>query len=67
MEMRFFEIDLSDKKTGEPLDEEGTGGSEEMEGDTARIYGDSIFTPKPRFDFNNLKFGANYHEDNDKE
>lgn len=67
MEMRFFEIDLSDKKTGETLDEKGTDRSAEMEGDTARIYGDSIFTPKPRFDFNNLKFGANYHEDNDKE
>lgn len=67
MEMRYFEIDLSDKKTGDPPDNEGVDGSTEMEGDTARIYGDSIFTPKPRFDFKNLKFGANYHEDNDKE
>lgn len=28
--------------------------------DTARIYGDSPFTPKPRFDFTDMRFGKNY-------
>ncbi len=67
METRFFEIDLSDKKTGDSPQEEASKQSAEMEGDTARIYGDSIFTPKPRFNFTDLKFGSNYHEDSDKE
>lgn len=37
--------------------------------DTARIYGDSPFTPKPRFNFDDLRFGKNFDEnaDDDKE
>lgn len=30
--------------------------------DTARIYGDSPYTPKPRFDFDDLRFGKNFEE-----
>lgn len=35
--------------------------------DTARIYGDSPFTPKPRFNFNDMRFGKQYDADNDNE
>lgn len=31
--------------------------------DTARIYGDSPYTPKPRFDFDDLRFGKNFEEE----
>ncbi len=67
MEMRFYEIDLGDKKTEASEKGEASKRSKEMESDTARIYGDSIFTPKPRFNFSDLKFGSNYHEESDKE
>lgn len=59
MQTRFFEIELGEgrksvgKRTAEP------------ESDTARIYGDSVFTPKPRFDFSDLRFGKNFQEDNE--
>lgn len=33
--------------------------------DTARIYGDSPFTPKPRFDFTDMRFGKNYENTED--
>ena len=33
--------------------------------DTARIYGDSPFTPKPRFNFNDMRFGKEYNAEND--
>ena len=35
--------------------------------DTARIYGDSPFTPKPRFNFNDMRFGKEYNADSDNE
>ena len=35
--------------------------------DTGRIYGDSPFTPKPRFNFNDMRFGKQYDADNDNE
>ncbi len=35
--------------------------------DTARIYGDSPFTPKRRFNFNDMRFGKQYDADNDNE
>lgn len=35
--------------------------------DTARIYGDSPFTPKPRFNFNDMRFGKQYDADHDNE
>ena len=35
--------------------------------DTARIYGDSPFTPKPRFKFNDMRFGKEYDADSDNE
>ncbi len=35
------------------------------ESDTARIYGDSPFTPKPRFNFTDMRFGKQYDQDND--
>ena len=35
--------------------------------DTARIYGDSPFTPKPRFNFNDMRFGKEYDADSDNE
>ena len=33
--------------------------------DTVRIYGDSPFTPKPRFDFTDMRFGKNYENTED--
>ena len=35
--------------------------------DTARIYGDSPFTPKPRFNFNDMRFGKQYDAENDND
>jgi len=35
--------------------------------DTARIYGDSPFTPKPRFNFNDMRFGKEYDAENDNQ
>lgn len=60
METKYFEIDLSGAYAAPGSD------SGEEESDTAKIYGDSPFTPKPRFDFTNLKFGKDY-KDNDEE
>ena len=59
METTFFEVDLSEK-------EESAGRGKDKESDTAKIYGDSIFTPKPRFNFTDLRFGANYKEEDEK-
>ena len=67
METQYYNIDLSEKKAEEPYSREGGKRAKEEESDTARIYGDSIFTPKPRFDFSDLKFGPNYHGDDNKE
>ncbi len=67
METQYYNIDLSEKKADEPYSREGGKRAKEEESDTARIYGDSIFTPKPRFDFSDLKFGPNYHGDDNKE
>lgn len=36
-----------------------------VKSDTARIYGDSPFTPKPRFDFTDMRFGRNYEPTDD--
>ena len=35
--------------------------------DTGRIYGDSPFTPKPRFNFNDMRFGKQYDAENDEQ
>lgn len=60
MEAKYFEIDLSGAyAVAEPDDGE-------EESDTAKLYGESPFTPKPRFDFTNLQFGKDY-KDNDEE
>ena len=64
METRFYQIDLSERP-GE--DSASQDESTDDEGDTARIYGGSIFTPKPRFNFSDLQFGPNYQDKNDKE
>ncbi|MBR4879366.1 MAG: DivIVA domain-containing protein [Clostridia bacterium] len=58
---RFFELHLGKKekavhkKTVEDADESDTG----------KIYGTGGFTPKPKFQFDDLRFGANYDEDFD--
>jgi len=31
-----------------------------------RIYGAGPYTPKPRFNFSDLRFGKDYKEDDDK-
>lgn len=35
--------------------------------DTARIYGDSPFTPKPRFNFDDMRFGKSYEDKEDNQ
>lgn len=56
---KFFELHLNNKeksfhkKTVEDADESDTG----------KIYGTGGFTPKPRFKFDDLRFGANYDDD----
>ena len=47
--------------------EEETVPQSDPKSDTARIYGDSPFTPKPRFNFNDMRFGKAYDADNDNE
>lgn len=38
--------------------------SADPQSDTARIYGDSPFTPKPRFNFSDMRFGREYDAEN---
>lgn len=58
---KFFELHLGKKeralhkKTVEDADESDTG----------KIYGTGGFTPKPKFQFDDLRFGANYDDDYD--
>ena len=68
METQYYSFDIGDESADEPHKRRGKKSREE-ESDTAKIFGDSIFTPKPRMDFNlnNLEFGPNYHQDTDKE
>ena len=68
METQYYSFDIGDDSADEPHKRRGKKSREE-ESDTAKIFGDSIFTPKPRMDFNlnNLEFGPNYHQDTDKE
>ena len=56
METRFFDVELGGAQSE---------GMEAEEGDTAKIYGDATFTPKPRFDFSDIRFGKDYTEDNE--
>lgn len=37
--------------------------SKDDESDTAKIYGDNAQTPKPRFNFSDLRFGKDYQDD----
>ena len=37
--------------------------SKDDESDTAKIYGDNAHTPKPRFNFTDLRFGKDYQDD----
>ncbi len=47
--------------------EEPVEAKTDRKSDTARIYGDSPFTPKPRFNFNDMRFGKQYDADNENE
>lgn len=49
------------------VEEEQPARKTDPQSDTARIYGDSPFTPKPRFDFNDVRFGKQYDADADQE
>lgn len=64
METTFYEIKLGGDSPREQVSP--NAGGKEQESDTAKIYGDSIFTPKPRFNFTDLRFGANYHSEEDE-
>ncbi len=41
--------------------------SDSDDSDTGRIYGDSPFTPKPRFVFDDLQFGKNFSQEDEDE
>lgn len=62
METQFFEVEL-----GTPKPAAGAETNPEAESDTAKIYGDATFTPKPRFDFSDIRFGKDYSEDDDED
>ena len=47
--------------------EEDSVPKSDPQSDTARIYGDSPFTPKPRFNFNDMRFGKQYDAENDND
>ena len=49
------------------VEEEQPARKADPQSDTARISGDSPFTPKPRFDFNDMRFGKQYDADADQE
>ena len=53
-----LEVEAQPEETAIPADPKS---------DTARIYGDSPFTPKPRFNFNDMRFGKEYDADSDNE
>ena len=61
METKYFEIDLekSHSRREEP------DRDYEEKSDTGKIYGDGTRTPKPRFDFSDLRFGKNFKEEAD--
>ena len=55
--------DTAMETLGEPeTEEEDDPFAPDPKSDTARIYGDSPYTPKPRFDFDDLRFGKNFEE-----
>ena len=66
LDASFFEVELGetapDTKDGKRKHHKER---EEDDSDTAKIYGKSPFTPKPRFNFTDLRFGKDYKEEND--
>lgn len=66
----FTAVNRQAEEAIEALDEPATPAEDDPfapdpKSDTARIYGDSPYTPKPRFDFDDLRFGKNFEEDED--
>jgi len=59
---RFFEVDLGEQQPEAPA----PAAEPDDDSDTARIYGAGPYTPKPRFNFSDLRFGKDYKEDDDK-
>ena len=55
---------ILDMRDDEPVD---SAMQSDPKSDTARIYGDSPFTPKPRFNFNDMRFGKEYDAESDNE
>lgn len=60
LETQFYEVELGAKAS-----DANTRFDDEDESDTAKIYGDATFTPKPRFDFSDMRFGKDYKEDDE--
>ncbi len=59
-------VEFSDTRVidlGGKADELFARRSKDDESDTAKIYGDTAHTPKPRFNFTDLRFGKDYQED----
>lgn len=58
---KFFELHLGKKERA--LHKKSVEDADES--DTGKIYGTGGFTPKPRFQFDDLRFGANYDDEYD--
>ncbi|MBQ2911506.1 MAG: DivIVA domain-containing protein [Clostridia bacterium] len=58
---KFFELHLGKKERA--LHKKSVEDADES--DTGKIYGTGGFTPKPKFQFDDLRFGANYDDDYD--
>lgn len=63
MTTKYFEVQLGQKESN--AHKKTVDDAEES--DTGKIYGNSPFTPKPRFRFDDLRFGSNYDEDEPEE
>ena len=63
MATKYFEVQLGQKEAN--AHKKSVHDAEES--DTGKIYGNSPFTPKPQFKFDDLQFGSNYDEDEPEE
>lgn len=62
MATKFFEVQLGNKEQNAHK----KSVEDEEESDTGKIYKTNGFTPKPRFQFDDLQFGANYDDEQDE-
>lgn len=63
--LELGETRVIDLELGKKADQVLGRRSKKDESDTAKIYGDTARTPKPRFNFSDLRFGRDYQDDED--